>query len=123
MCKEYTEKLNGQFFAQFIKREFTKCFKNSPIPKKKIFLQDGDPSQNSKLAFAALEKIGATKFGITARSPDLNPIENIFHQVRVRLDQEALQTPITNETLDDFSDRVRRTILNTPIEIVRKTIA
>ena len=123
LCKEYTEKLNGHFFAQFIKKEFPKCFKNSPNPMRRLFLQDGDPSQNSALAFAALEKIGATKFAIPPRSPDLNPIENIFHQVRRRLDKEAMETPIMRESLDEYGDRVRRTLLSTPVNIVNKTIS
>lgn len=90
---------------------------------RRLFLQDGDPSQNSALAFAALEKIGATKFAIPPRSPDLNPIENIFHQVRRRLDKEAMETPIMRESLDEYGDRVRRTLLSTPVNIVNKTIS
>ena len=89
------EKLNGKFFADFIKREFPKCFANSPNPTGKIFLQDGDPSQNSKAAMAALKKIGGKKFAIPPRSPDLNPIENIFHLVRRQLRYEAMETPNT----------------------------
>ena len=45
-----------------------------------MFVQDGDPSQNSKAAKTALSKIGAVQFSIPPRSPDLNPIENVFNQ-------------------------------------------
>ena len=46
-----------------------------------MFLQDGDPSQNSKLSKQALKSIGTTKFDIAPRSPDLNPIENVYIQL------------------------------------------
>jgi transposase len=44
---------------------------------------------------AALKKIGGKKFAIPPRSPDLNPIENIFHLVRRQLRYEAMETPNT----------------------------
>jgi transposase len=43
------------------------------------FLQDGDPSQNSRIAMKALESVKAKLFAIPPRSPVLNPIENVFH--------------------------------------------
>ena len=50
-----------------------------------MFLQDGDPSQNSKLSKQALKSIDTTKFDIPPRSPDLNPIENVFNYVKQQL--------------------------------------
>ena len=38
---------------------------------------DNDPSQRSMVAKDALQEIGAELVDIPARSPDLNPIENI----------------------------------------------
>ena len=66
-------------------------FKKCPNPKGKLFLQDGDPSQNSCKARSAWDKIGARKLSIAARSPDRNPIENIFHIVKKKLQQDALE--------------------------------
>ena len=37
-------------------------FKKCPNPKGKLFLQDGDPSQNSCKARSAWDKIGPRKF-------------------------------------------------------------
>ena len=46
-----------------------------------MFVQDGDPSQNSKAAKTALDKIGVVQFSIPPRNPDLNPIENVLNLV------------------------------------------
>ena len=45
----------------------------------RLFLQDGDPCQNSGMAKEAMLRVNATLFPIPPRSPDLNPIENFFH--------------------------------------------
>ena len=47
--------------------------------EKLLFVMDNDPSQRSKLASDALEEVGAELVEITARSLDLNPIENLFN--------------------------------------------
>ena len=56
-CKRY-EKLSGTMFAEFIENNFIEIFKSSCNPAGNVFAQDGDPSQNSKAAKTALEKIG-----------------------------------------------------------------
>ena len=45
-------------FAEFIENNFIEIFKSSCNPAGNVFAQDGDPSQNSKAAKTALEKIG-----------------------------------------------------------------
>ena len=49
---------------------------------RRLFTMDNDPSQTSKAAKSALEDIQAQMQEISPRSPDLNPIENIFHLVK-----------------------------------------
>ena len=56
---------------------------------------DNDPSQTSKVARKAIEKIEAEFHKIPARSPDLNPIENLFHLVKKNLENEAIENNIT----------------------------
>ena len=72
-CKHY-EKRSGKLFSEFIENNFIKIFKSSCNPAGNAFVQDGDPSQNSKAAKTALDKIGAVQFSIPSRSSDLNPI-------------------------------------------------
>lgn len=78
LCEQYTEKLTGQYFAAFIRRHFDEAFTNSVNPEGRLFLQDGDPRQNSKAAKDALDEKNTTMFSIPPRSPDCNPIENFL---------------------------------------------
>ena len=59
--------------------------------KGKLFSQDGDPRQNSKSAQKAFDHVGYSLFAIPARSPDINPIENMFNLVRKQLTEDALK--------------------------------
>ena len=74
-CKHY-EKLSGKIFAEFVENNFIEIFKSSCKSTGNVFVEDGDPTQNSKAAKTALDKIGAVQFSIHPRSPDLNPIKN-----------------------------------------------
>ena len=87
-------------------------FEVSPNPTGKLFLQDGDPSQNSKAAKAAMDSIGCRLFTIPPRSPDLNPIENIFHLIGKVLKKDALASNMQYESFDNFCERVERTCWN-----------
>ena len=122
LCEEYKEKLNAKSFSAFVLNHFPACFENSSNPDGKIFLQDGDPSQNSKLAMTTLGNIGGKKFAIPPRSPDLYPIENIFHLLRIQLTKDAIETPITKETYGEHVGRVKRTLHGIPIHTIDKTI-
>ena len=75
-----------------------------------MFIQDGDPRQNSAKAWKAIASIGAKLLVIPPRSPDLNPIENVFHLVRKRLDIEAFEQKITHETFNQYTARVKNTL-------------
>jgi len=78
MCEHHEWKITGENFAQLVDSDFLKVFQkcNSP-PGQRLFLQDGDPRQNSKKAKDMLTKLGYEMFAIPPRSPDLNPIENV----------------------------------------------
>ena len=45
MCEQY-DKMNGPYFADFAKRNFRQMFNDSINPNSRLFVQDGDPSQN-----------------------------------------------------------------------------
>ena len=83
-------------------------FKKCHNPKEKLFLQDGDPSQNRCKARSAWDKIEARKISIPARIPDLNPIENIFHIVKKKFHQDALEMKIVRKDFEEFSARVKK---------------
>ena len=79
--------MSGEYFRDFVKRNFSMFFFDET--KKKVFVMDNDPSQRSKAATKAINNVGETLFAIPARSPDLNPIENLFHIVKKQLAQLA----------------------------------
>ena len=55
---------------------------------------DNDPLQNSKASVRAMEQIEAKHHKIPPCSPDLNPIENIFHVVKNSLAEETVSCQI-----------------------------
>lgn len=121
-AEQYFGRINAETFSSFVREHFATMFKESPNPKGKLFLQDGDPSQNSCKARTAWDKIGARKFSIPPRSPDLNPIENIFHIVKKKLHNDALEKEIKREDFAEFSARVKRTLESVPVDVVDRTI-
>ena len=70
-----TRNLSGRIFAECIENNFTEIFKSSCNPAGNVFVQDVDPSQNSKAAKSVLDKISAVQFSVPPRSPDFNPIK------------------------------------------------
>ena len=83
---------------------------------------DNCPCQNSKVALAALDSIECTRHKIPARSPDLNPIENVFHVVKKQLEQEAITLQLTKESFANFQDRVCRCLDNLSVDLVDRTL-
>ena len=61
------------------------------IPKSKMFFQDGCPVQNSKKEKQAFDTVVAIKFSIPPRSPDFNPIENVFNLVKSKLRTQVFE--------------------------------
>lgn len=120
ICEEY-EKMNGEYFAGFVRRNFMKMFGDADKDNAEYFVQDGDPSQNSCVANKALERAKAKLFPIPARSPDLNPIENVFHLTNKELRRTAKY--IDTETRREFVQRIRRAIYSVPIATIDKTIS
>ena len=73
-------------------------------------LQDGDPSQNSKKALIALQEANFELFLTPPRSPELNPIENMFALVKRELCTQAILGLIERESFGKFSSRVKATL-------------
>ena len=49
-CNHYNGNINGETFADFLKQHFPEMFKSGNNTKGRLFLQDGNPSQNSRMA-------------------------------------------------------------------------
>jgi len=116
------EKMNGQYFASFIRRNFDECFSRSMKGPTRLFVMDNDPSQNSILAKSELIKQNAELWVIPPRSPDINAIENVFHLVKKRLMSDAITYNITKESFLEFKERVVQTLLSFDKELINNTI-
>ena len=105
-CFQYKGNINGELFSQFVRGKFPHFFMKGNNQKGKQFLQDEDPSQNCKMSQEAMNKIPYRLLMIPPRSPDLNPMENIFHLVGVCLRKYAIMKKIKRETYEQFCNRV-----------------
>ena len=83
---------------------------------------DGCPRQNSKVAKKAIQNINTIVMAIPAKSPDLNPIENIFAQVSMILQNQAMEQNITKEIFSEFSAKVKDTLIKFDREKINKVI-
>jgi transposase len=117
------EKMTGNYFSLYIKKIFPKLFCPISKLKNKMFVMDNDPCQNSAKAKASLKKLGVTMQPIPPRSPDLNPIENVFHVVRRQMCVHVKENRIEQESWDDFVTRIKQNIYSTPKDYIDKTIA
>ena len=79
------EHLDDPFLAKFIKKQFAKVINKSSNPRWNLFVQDGDLS------------------GVTPpRSPDCNPVENLFHLVERKLQTDDLEQNIQHKPCPEF---------------------
>ena len=118
------EKMDGTFFAQFIRNHFNLCFGKAG-PKaygRRLFLIDNDPSQTSKKSLSTLSDIEYKLHEILPRSPDLNPIENVFHLVKKSSEREAIDKNIMSESFVEFRARVFRCFESLDVAMIDRTI-
>ena len=120
---EQYEKLDGDYYANFIRRNLRKMLQKSGKRKSKLFLQDNCTIHNCAKARKALKAIQAKLFAIPARSPDLNPIENVFNIVKRELKRQAIRNHITFETFEKFSaERLKFTLYTMNRDIIDNII-
>ena len=122
LCERYDIN-SGLHFANFIEEHFELTFRKAKKGVSRLWLQDGDPSQNSAIARNAMDRVNAELLKIPARSPDLNPIENFFHLVSRRLRSDAIDQQITKETFAQFQERVIKTVYSIDPRTIDNLIA
>ena len=112
------------FFSTFVKDHFNLTFaKAGPkANQSRIFVMDNDPSQTSIMSMQAIHDIEADFHRLPSRSQDLNPPENVFHIVKEKLDNEAIELKIDHETFDQFKERVLRCFQSIDRSYIDKTI-
>ena len=119
---QYYGSIDGEKYADIVRKHFPTLIKEGANPSGGYFIQDNDPSQNSAKAQKALKEVKAFQFKIPARSPDLNPIENMFHLVSKQIRNDAKIRRIEHETFEQFSRRCKNTLQEFSVDIINKTI-
>lgn len=114
--------MDRHYFTGLVEREFGNMFEKANKGDSKLWIQDGDLSQNSALARCSWLALGAELLSIPPRSPDINPIESFFKLVKDRLRKDAIANNITWESVPHFSEHVRETILSIDKVVIDKII-
>ena len=87
-----------------------------------MYLQNGCPIQNSAITQEILGFLNAKLVSIPARSPDLNPIENLFHLVGREVERDSIARKLTSQTIEEFEERVRNNIVNFDTQTINRCI-
>ena len=67
-------------------------------------------------------RLGAKKFSIPGRSPELNPVENGSNYVETKLHEESLLKNKTFENFKEYSVRLKKTLISVSVGCINKTI-
>ena len=89
-CKQY-DKMTSSYFEDYINCKFPILFQKADKLQSKLWIQDGCPSQNGKAAKIAMRESGSDLLSIPPRSPNINPIKNLFENrlMRRELDRQV----------------------------------
>ena len=118
MCEQYEESISDSKFV----KHFPEAFSLIANPHNKLFLQDGDPSQNSAKAILVIQNMVVEVSSILPWSPNLNPIKTVFHSIPVKINEDSLNNNIMHETFQEFCERVKSIIVNYPTLKINRMI-
>ena len=78
LCEQCFGAMTGAKMADIVDSSFEQAFQKKGNSKRRLFLIDRCPRQNSKTALKVIKKHKTQIIKIPSRSPDLSPIENVF---------------------------------------------
>lgn len=72
-------------------------------PEGHRFMQDNDPKHTSRLATSFFEEQGVNWWKTAPESPDLNPVENLWHELK-----EYIRREVKPQCKDDLIDGIKQ---------------
>ena len=99
----FTGIMEQTFFSETIIKETLVPFVKTAFPgNDHRFMQDNDPKHCSKLAQKTMADNGINWWKTPPESPDMNPIENLWHEIKYHLRQR-----VKPRTKDELIDGIR----------------
>ena len=74
--------MNAQLYVDILDRTLLPYIRTVFQDQHYRFMQDNDPKHTSKLAQHYFESVGVNWWKTPAESPDCNPIENLWHELK-----------------------------------------
>ena len=81
----FTGIMDGKFYANQLIRNGLKPFIDRVFPDGHRFMQDNDPKHTSNVAKQTMQECNINWWPTPPESPDMNPIENLWHEIKERL--------------------------------------
>ena len=86
--------MDADFYLEILRR-YLLPFIRSEFPLTHRFMQDNDPKHTSRKAKCFFEDEGINWWQAPPESPDLNPIENLWHELKEYIQREVMPTTKT----------------------------
>ena len=110
--------MDGAFYANHIVKNCLKPFIDEVFPDGHRFMQDNDPKHTSNVAKKMMEECGINWWPTPAESPDMNPIENLWHELK-----EKLRNDIKPRKKDELLEGIQEVWSSITPEKCRKYIS